>query len=334
MAFRDLPERRLVSFNDKSPDKAYRFMESFCGQHAFQVPTPDSFHFSYSGSATGEGSTSFGCLKYNSAVSIQLDNDYENYSLSLPLLGSQTVMTYGRQIRFSNGRSFILSPGQEKSVELSEDCKFLLVTFHRRTVEAELRRLLGRNVGRLPVFSLEMVDSSGLSASWWRGIKTYLKELAQKNSIIALPGMSVEFERSLVRSLLLLQDNDMKNDIVQAISAALPSSIVRVKTFIEQNYATPLSLLDLQRSSGLSSARLGLEFKEHLGCSPMRYLKKIRLEHARELLLSRGSSRKISTIVFDVGLSHFGRFSVEYKAAFGESPKETAARTMARNSLS
>lgn len=60
----------------------------------------------------------------------------------------------------------------------------------------------------------------------------------------------------------------------------------------------------------------------------MGYLKKARLERARELLMCQSSPRKISTVPLDVGFNHFGRFSIEYEAAFEESPKDTVARAL------
>jgi AraC-like DNA-binding protein len=318
--------QQAVSYSDKSPDKAYRFLESFCGVHAFRVSAPDSFHFTYQGSITEEGSASFGHLQYKSPVFVNLNNEYENYSLSLPLAGGLNVFSGDRKSHFSDGRAFILSPGQEISIEVNERSRFLLVTIHRRTIELELRRLLGRVNGRLPVFSLDMTGIGGLSASWWRSVRGYLRERAQHDSIVALPGVGAELERGLVRSLLLMQDSSMKEEITHAVSAVLPPSVERAKAFVEQNYAEPLSLDHLQRAAGLNASRLGIQFREHLGHSPMGYLKKVRLERARELLMSQSAGRKISTVVLDVGFNHFGRFSIEYKAAFGESPKETVAR--------
>lgn len=328
MTSRCTPTQRLVRYSDKSPDKAYRFLEGFCGQHAFQVLSPDKFQFAYQGSVTQEGNGSFGHLQYSSTVSVQLNNNYENYSLSLPLTGSQTVVTGDRKSHFSDGHAFILSPGQESSIEVSDRCRFLLVTIHRHTIELELRRLLGNSKGRLPVFALEMTGMGGLSASWWRSVQAYLRELAQDHSIVALPGIGAELERGLVRSLLLMQDNSMKEEIVRAVSAGLPPSVERARAFVEENYAEPLRLDHLQRAAGLNASRFGAQFKEHLGHSPMGYLKKIRLERARELLMSQSSPRKISTVLLDVGFNHFGRFSIEYKAAFGESPKDTVARAL------
>jgi len=173
-----------------------------------------------------------------------------------------------------------------------------------------------------------MTGAGGLSASWWRSVRVYLRELARDQSIVTLPGIGPELERTLVRALLLTQDHSMKDEIARAVSAALPPSIERAKVFVEQNYAESLSLGHLQRAAGLNASRLGSQFKEHLGHSPMSYLKKIRLDRARELLMCQSPARKISTVLLDVGFSHFGRFSIEYKAAFGESPKETVARAL------
>jgi hypothetical protein len=129
MTPRCAPAQRLLSCSEKSPDKAYRFLERFCGQHAFRVLAPDKFQFDYQGSVTSDGHGSFGHLQYSSTVSVQLNSDYENYSLSMPLIGDQTVVTGNRKGHFCDGRAFILSPG--KSVRAAGS--FLLLSIAVRS---------------------------------------------------------------------------------------------------------------------------------------------------------------------------------------------------------
>jgi transcriptional regulator GlxA family with amidase domain len=56
------------------------------------------------------------------------------------------------------------------------------------------------------------------------------------------------------------------------------------------------------------------------------YLKTVRLDKARrDLQASHQSLTTVATVALRHGNMHLGRFSVHYRARFGESPKETLA---------
>jgi transcriptional regulator GlxA family with amidase domain len=60
----------------------------------------------------------------------------------------------------------------------------------------------------------------------------------------------------------------------------------------------------------------------------------LRLSSARRALLSAdGTIAKVTEIAMSFGFAELGRFSVEYKKAFGESPSQTLYRTLHTRSL-
>jgi AraC-like DNA-binding protein len=58
----------------------------------------------------------------------------------------------------------------------------------------------------------------------------------------------------------------------------------------------------------------------------MRYMRNARLGRVREALLRSDAAGTVTEIAMMWGFRHLGRFSVEYKRHFGESPSETHAR--------
>jgi AraC-like DNA-binding protein len=61
----------------------------------------------------------------------------------------------------------------------------------------------------------------------------------------------------------------------------------------------------------------------------------LRLSNARRALLSAdGALAKVTEIAMSFGFAELGRFSVEYKKAFGESPSQTLYRTPRATGLS
>ncbi len=59
------------------------------------------------------------------------------------------------------------------------------------------------------------------------------------------------------------------------------------------------------------------------GCSARDYLKFVRLDLARQRLLTVEAGEDVTTIALESGLNHLGRFSIEYARRFGEYPSET-----------
>ena len=57
----------------------------------------------------------------------------------------------------------------------------------------------------------------------------------------------------------------------------------------------------------------------------MKFLRERRLELARRRILS-GDGRSSTQVALDCGFEHLGRFSIEYRARFGESPSHTIRR--------
>jgi AraC family ethanolamine operon transcriptional activator len=106
-----------------------------------------------------------------------------------------------------------------------------------------------------------------------------------------------------------------------------PKRIKGVQRVIEylQTHAEQLpDMSTLCKAANLSERSLEYGFKEHLGISPIRYLRLVRLNYARhDLAVNTGAYTKVSDVALKWGFLEFGRFSGEYKQLFQESPSKT-----------
>ena len=85
---------------------------------------------------------------------------------------------------------------------------------------------------------------------------------------------------------------------------------------------------DLCAAIGVSTRTLRVCCQEHLGMSPCKYLVLRRLHLARRALLRSGpASERVTDIAMQFGFWQLGRFAVEYRSLFGESPSATLARS-------
>jgi transcriptional regulator GlxA family with amidase domain len=90
----------------------------------------------------------------------------------------------------------------------------------------------------------------------------------------------------------------------------------------------PLHVSALCSIIGVSERTLRKAFHRVHGTPPCRHLRMLRLSNARRALLSADRTlENVTEIAMSFGFAELGRFSVEYKKAFGESPSQTLYRT-------
>lgn len=88
-----------------------------------------------------------------------------------------------------------------------------------------------------------------------------------------------------------------------------------------------VSLVDLCMAAGVSARTLQYAFREYYGLSPTAYFRMRRFNRARHSLRNAAPDRgAVKRAALDAGITELGRFSVEYRRLFGESPSVTLSR--------
>ena len=106
----------------------------------------------------------------------------------------------------------------------------------------------------------------------------------------------------------------------------LPRGVRRALDAMRTNVGRDWSVTELAEAAGLSSRTLQRQFREFLGKAPRAALRDLRFENARRDLLQGVPDAKVMDIAQRCGFPHCGRFSVEYRRRFGETPSQTAKR--------
>lgn len=102
------------------------------------------------------------------------------------------------------------------------------------------------------------------------------------------------------------------------------ASIREAMLFMRQNATQPLSVEDVARHVGMSSSHFAHRFSAIARVSPMRFMKQLRLEAARELML--GQSLRAGDAALRVGYESASHFTRDFRQAFGASPSEYVRR--------
>ena len=96
--------------------------------------------------------------------------------------------------------------------------------------------------------------------------------------------------------------------------------------YIRHNISNKITMVDLTNVTGYSERSLQLVFKKQFNQTPFEYIESERLKKAKALIEAHKQSKKIAEIAQDVGLTHLGRFSVNFKKQFGISPSVLAKK--------
>ena len=102
----------------------------------------------------------------------------------------------------------------------------------------------------------------------------------------------------------------------------------RVEQHLLEDLAIPQTIDELCRVAGTSRRTLEYAFKDYFGTSPKQFIKALRLNAARNDLLSgQYGSAKVAEVASGWGFTHMGQFSSDYRRMFGENPSETLRRS-------
>jgi transcriptional regulator GlxA family with amidase domain len=105
----------------------------------------------------------------------------------------------------------------------------------------------------------------------------------------------------------------------------------RIEELLRNDRGEQLHVDDLCRAAAVSERTLRSAFRKIHGVSPYRYLRGFRMTQARQALLSAGSRHgTVTEVAMQFGFLELGRFSVDYRSAFGECPSATLRRAMER----
>lgn len=105
----------------------------------------------------------------------------------------------------------------------------------------------------------------------------------------------------------------------------------RIISFIEENIESPITLNDLSGFANFNKSYLGKRFKASWGVPPMKYVNWIRIERAKELLLT--SDNSITDIAKKTGFQSIHYFSRAFKKNEKMTPQAYRARYRKRNPI-
>jgi AraC-like DNA-binding protein len=257
---------------------------------------------------------------------------------SLPRIAEATPDVDRVQIIFPIGargfrhRGIDVSPG-EIVVEDSDSAHFLsLASGHMGAMSltpadlaASGRALVGRELTAPPLAHIVRPAPAHMTR-----LLTLHERAAQlaKTTPDVLAGSEVAraLEQALIHAMIqcLAESTALKMDSRAQCHMA---AISKFEEFLATNRDQPVYLGEICAATGVSESTLRRCCHEHLGMGPVRYLWLRRVSLVRSALMRADPTiATVTGIATDHGFWELGRFSVKYRALFGESPSATLRR--------
>jgi AraC family transcriptional regulator, ethanolamine operon transcriptional activator len=150
----------------------------------------------------------------------------------------------------------------------------------------------------------------------------------------SVPGVQKVFRDSMLCTLLDLRpgESDNRGDFLgQAVRADV---VRRSRDLVLGAAGEPVTVLDICRACRLSRRAIQTIFLRETGVTPLAYLRALRLNEVRTLLMSSARDElAIGELAARFGFYHLSHFAADYRSLFGELPSETPRRALAARPL-
>lgn len=134
-----------------------------------------------------------------------------------------------------------------------------------------------------------------------------------------------ELLRACTLELMVYISRSMASQVTPSVPSPVEQDIFRrTFTYLQQNYAAPVSLETLSKIAFMSPKYFSRLFKLHNGCTLTEYIQNLRIEHACEMLTNSRDS--VAQIAENVGYSDVKYFKKLFTRLIGMSPTEYRRR--------
>jgi AraC-like DNA-binding protein len=262
-------------------------------------------------------------IDYGTEVEVAVDAlDFQ--LVQIPLAGITRVAAGSRSLTATPRSAVVTGAGEPLRMRYSAGNPRLMVRVSTPflTERLDLARRVGLVVPREPGLTFDI--TRGRARSWRSLLDVMLSDLERQAGLALAPLASSALELAMVDSLIASIAGESSGQAQER--SPHEGLIKRAARLIDEHCDEPLSTPDIADAIGVSIRTLQTGFRSHLNTTPMAYVRQARLRRVRDLLTD-GSATSVTEAALRCGVTHLGRFSLDYRAAFGESPSETLHRS-------
>ncbi|WP_246807252.1 AraC family transcriptional regulator [Ensifer sp. ENS05] len=266
-------------------------------------------------------------LSYGAEVSIYPE-DYRDFSLvHFSLKRGIAVEADGMRWDVRQGQTLISSPSSSANLRWCEASEQIILRMPDAFLLEAADELKQRHLFQRIKKSSGLLMSDRASQQWQAQLLAFiaLEDYARESEDYR-PWLR-HMEISIAMFLLLQGHTAARPPPEEEVGAAAgvgraKSRLERLLAYVDANLTEPITLADLARAAAMSERQLNTACHEHLGMSPIAWLRGQRLDAVRRILSVKPHVDIAATAML-YGFFNLGRFSSYYRSRFGELPSQT-----------
>ena len=274
------------------------------------------------------GGSDLSYCSYGSESHVEFrDEDYVRFQFAI---SGAAQATNGRQTADVDPGLIVCTPAAA-AVTFGQSFRQLVLRINYSSIERDLTALLGVRPKERIVFDLSTPANAGHAASLHHKI-FYRASSIDISPEPVPPQVLREIDQATRLKVLFAIGNNYSDRLNAPQKSASSWQVSQVERWIDENWAQEITIDRLATVSGASARSIFATFKKTRGYTPMAYLKKVRLDAARDSLLIASPSETVTGIGLACGFMNLGHFAKAYQFQFGELPSDTLARSRAKQS--
>ncbi len=256
------------------------------------------------------------------SLKVDLAPPHRFFGLNIPLGRPFSTTDGNRRHEFSDD-IHLLMPDRHFHLEATAGCRVLAVCLDKDQVSDYALRLSGSQRPHSSEGEARMPLSTPIRVAFVRELARLWSDVQRSDGPATADIDLAEREDALITAYLLATQAAQQTDY-PALDQPDSAVLSRAEEYLYARLTRPVSRTALADATGVSIRTLSRSFAKRWGTGPMGFLKARRMESVyRELLGAAPGETTVTEVVYRYGFSHLGKFALEYKRAFGESPSAT-----------
>ena len=247
------------------------------------------------------------------------------FFLCVSLSGSLVFLSEDGQCTLQPGNPIVIPAGRFEGRTNDDVTDVMLVRIEHSSARSALRSLLQHQLyGPLTFHAADEPPNPDKVRLLERFLQFLYEEADRSSPSLLFSPASIEQAEHLLATLLLETLPHSYSSEVQALgSRDAPWHLKAADEVIRERLDEMTSTSKLAAAIGVSPRMLRRAFVQMKGITPTRYLRKLRFERVHEELRHASPPETVTVIALRWGFCHLGRFAVEYRRMFSESPSQT-----------
>jgi AraC-like DNA-binding protein len=239
-----------------------------------------------------------------------------------PLYKAGRLTLGGRQFNVSPDETCVIPAGMEMTHEQQAGFESFIFRVEASALQAKLGAAIGTPITRNIEFAHRSSFHNPALQRLRRMLEFMASELDRDDGKVPAAAL-VEFEQMLLIAFLTGNTHNFSDALERDQPRPAPWQVRRVEEYITANWNRPITVEALAAAAGASARSIFKAFKDSRNCSPMAFVKSVRLQHARRMLQQPDGTTTVVSTAFACGFLNPGHFARDYRLAFGELPSET-----------